>query len=512
MNDQLDQDTLQHALWQGLASRRPLFVVRHEDGRVVRANEVACQALGYAGDALLGLTLEEIHDEFDLDLIQRRRDLTQGSVADGELCLRRADGGELWLFLESLPHPDVEGFACQLLLGRDCLQQVQTRIEHSGQMEALRRGQAIAEYDLNGHLISANDIFLALMNGSMAELEGMAHQDLCDPVFSFSEAYKVWWEHIRLGEVDEGTRRYVDLSGREIWLREVFNPIFGTDGRPFKVLHAALDVTRGRTAELQLIESMNYAGRIQQAMHEPSREALARHLRDRYGLVWQPRDPVGGDCFFAREADGQFWFGLFDCTGHGAPGAMLATIVLSVVDRIVSQENGDLDPAAVLQRLNRRMKVVLDQEFPQRDGGAGSDDGLDGIVICLHPRAGRARVASSGLPLLLLEPGDEPQILKWESGGMGYRSVPMDRVWKSQTVELKPESRLFVATDGVFDQIGGPREIGYGSLRFASSLARHQHLAIPAQCDAALKDYLDYQGTQHRRDDMSFAGLQLPTA
>jgi serine phosphatase RsbU (regulator of sigma subunit) len=95
---------------------------------------------------------------------------------------------------------------------------------------------------------------------------------------------------------------------------------------------------------------------------------------------------------------------------------------------------------------------------------------------------------------------------------MGYRSVPMDRVWKSQTVELKPESRLFVATDGVFDQIGGPREIGYGSLRFASSLARHQHLAIPAQCDAALKDYLDYQGTQHRRDDMSFAGLQLPTA
>ncbi|NBR98711.1 MAG: PAS domain S-box protein [Betaproteobacteria bacterium] len=155
-------------------------------------------------------------------------------------------------------------------------------------MEALRRGQAIAEYDLNGHLISANDIFLALMNGSMAELEGMAHQDLCDPVFSFSEAYKVWWEHIRLGEVDEGTRRYVDLSGREIWLREVFNPIFGTDGRPFKVLHAALDVTRGRTAELQLIESMNYAGRIQQAMHEPSREALARHLRDRYGLVWSP--------------------------------------------------------------------------------------------------------------------------------------------------------------------------------------------------------------------------------
>lgn len=504
-------DVAPQTLWDGLATRRLVLVLRQNDGAILVANALAEQSLGFDEGELIGRTLAELHDEFELDLVQCRHDLTHGLVAEGELRLSCRDGSDRWLFVESLPHPDIDGATCRLLLARDVQAEIDARSEQRGRLAALERGQGIAEYDLDGKLLRANDIFMALMHGSEQELAGMAHSDMCDPLFAQSGGYADWWQRIRLGEVDEGTRRYAGLSGRAIWLREVFNPTFDAAGRPYKVIQAALDVTKSRSAELQLLESMSYAGRIQMAMHEPSRDILALHLPQRHAVMWQPREAVGGDCFMARAVGDRIWFCLFDCTGHGAPGAILATLVLSVVDRILARDGGLSDPGTVLQRLNRRIKVVLDQEQERIEQLDTSDDGVDGIVFCLEPARSRAIVASTGLPLFVLEPAKEGVIHRWPGGGLGYRGVPTERRWDNREIRCTPDTRLFVATDGVFDQVGGSRGRGYGAVALARSLQTRVDLPITEQAEGAMHDFEQFQGSQRRRDDVALAGLQLPT-
>lgn len=500
------------SLWQGLSSLRPILLVRRSDGAILEANTVACVLLGREAPALLETTLGALHDEIELELIERRHDLVQGHIASAELCLRRADGAAVWLVLEAFDHPPVDDAPCCLLLGFECAAQVEARIETAGQLQALRRGQGIAEYDLDGKLLSANEMFYGLLNASAEDLKDATHQTLCEPIFAWSDYYTTWWGHIRRGEADEGTRRYIDMLGHEVWLREIFVPIFGLDGRPTRVLHAALDVTKGRSAELRMLESMSYASRIQHAMHDPSREILSGYMADHHSLVWQPREPVGGDCFFARMVGDDLWLCLFDCTGHGAPGAMLATIVLSLVDRIFSTDDGEMLPGDVLERLNRRMKVVLDQEQQRPDIDSGSDDGVDGVVICLKPKSELALFASSGLPVFVLPPAGDPVVQRWAGGGLGYRLIEANRQWPTREMHCPAQTRLFVATDGIFDQIGGPRGMGYSATRFLQSLQSHAHLPIALQGDAAFRDFAAYQGTQQRRDDLAYIGLQMPAA
>lgn len=500
-----------HSVWTALSVHRPLLLVRRSDGQVLEANPLASALLGRDRTTLLDTTLGTLHDEVDLELIERRHDLVQGLIQTAELCLRRPDGAPVWLFIEGFDHPAVDDAACRLLLCQECAEQMQTRIETAGQLEALRRGQGIAEYDLDGRLLRANDLFYGLLSASAENLRDATHQTLCEPMFAWSDYYSSWWERIRRGEADEGTRRYIDALGHEVWLREIFVPILGIDGHPTRILHAALDVTKGRSAELRMLESMSYASRIQHAMHDPSREVLSSCMADLHSLVWQPREPVGGDCFFARVVGDDLWLCLFDCTGHGAPGAMLATIVLSLVDRIFSTDTGEMTPGDVLERLNRRIKAVLDQEHPRPDIDSGSDDGVDGVVLCLKRPLQRAQIASTGLPVFILAPGKEPTLQRWPGGGLGYRMIPSDRCWTTREIECTSGTRLFAATDGIFDQIGGPRGMGYSATRFLQSLCRHRDLPIALQGEAAFREFAQYQGAQQRRDDLAYVGLQMPS-
>lgn len=54
--------------------------------------------------------------------------------------------------------------------------------------------------------------------------------------------------------------------------------------------------------------------------------------------------------------------------------------------------------------------------------------------------------------------------------------------------------------------------MGYSATRFLQSLRQHADLPIALQGEAAFRDFAQYQGTQQRRDDLSYVGLQMPSA
>lgn len=117
-------------------------------------------------------------------------------------------------------------------------------------------------------------------------------------------------------------------------------------------------------------DSINYAQRIQFAIL-PRREDYMKHIADSF-VMFRPRDIVSGDFFWYGEIDNKAFFVEADCTGHGVPGALMATIGNTLLNEIVISER-IFNPAIVLKELNKKIKLVLRQE----SGLPEQQDGMD---------------------------------------------------------------------------------------------------------------------------------------
>ncbi len=260
---------------------------------------------------------------------------------------------------------------------------------------------------------------------------------------------------------------------------------------------AAMQAEKNR----QIMQSIEYASVIQRAMLRVSREALTGTLQDAT-LVWQPRDVVGGDFYhFAAHPDG--WFGaVADCTGHGVPGAFMTLIASSALSKALEQL-GPRDPAALLSAVNRSVKGLLGQVHGV-DETPESDDGLDAAFFWFDAARHELRFAGARIAVHILRPGAEKfESLAGQRMGVGYVDSHEDYAWSETRTELPPGSLMFITTDGLTDQIGGPRKIAFGKRRACEVILAHRD-ASAIDIGEKLKQALaQWQGVQVRRDDVT---------
>ncbi|WP_028229133.1 methyl-accepting chemotaxis protein [Paraburkholderia ferrariae] len=115
--------------------------------------------------------------------------------------------------------------------------------ELSAVSAALNRVQAVIEFDMQGIILHANDNFLATVGYTLDEVRGKHHRMFCDPDYAGSESYRQFWEKLGRGEFDRGEYRRLGKGGREVWINASYNPVIGEDGRAYKVIKFATDVT-----------------------------------------------------------------------------------------------------------------------------------------------------------------------------------------------------------------------------------------------------------------------------
>ncbi|WP_322102631.1 SpoIIE family protein phosphatase [Paraburkholderia sp. J41] len=277
------------------------------------------------------------------------------------------------------------------------------------------------------------------------------------------------------------------------------NGRFAGIGNGLQLLGAVAEVQAERNR--QVMQSIEYASVIQQAMLRASRDALAARLPGA-ALLWEPRDVVGGDFYhFAAFADG--WFGaVADCTGHGVPGAFMTLLASASLTQALEQL-GPRDPSALLAAVNRNVKGLLGQvhgagESPQ------SNDGLDAAFFWFDTARRQLLFAGARIALHVLRPqADRFETVAGERMGVGYVDSLADHEWTLHTVDMPGESLLFVSTDGLIDQIGGAKNIAFGKRR-ALDLIFERRAQSPTEIGEALREALAaWQGKQSRRDDVT---------
>ena len=252
-------------------------------------------------------------------------------------------------------------------------------------------------------------------------------------------------------------------------------------------------------ARKKVMESIEYASRIQHTLLPPI-TVLDGAFEDHF-VWWEPRDVVGGDTYWAAETRSGIFVAAIDCTGHGVPGAFMTLIVHTLLDQCIRSDFSD-NPARVLAHLNRRLKSFLHRS----DGSDRIDDGFDAAVCHIGARRNRLVFAGAGLPLYF-ESGGEILDIKGDRAGVGDARAPFDMCYTNHTLDLTKTSRFYLATDGLTDQIGGPKRLPFGRKRFKSVLSRVSTMPFAEQKKELSTAWRSYLGDEEKRDDLTVLGF-----
>jgi methyl-accepting chemotaxis protein len=129
---------------------------------------------------------------------------------------------------------------------------IRTRVEGfvdaEGQILAMQRSVASIEFSMDGTIVTANENFLNVLGYTLEEIKGKHHSLFVDEAFVRSADYKELWAKLNRGEFESGEYRRIGKGGKEVWIRATYNPILDRNGKPFKVVKFANDVTAEKHA------------------------------------------------------------------------------------------------------------------------------------------------------------------------------------------------------------------------------------------------------------------------
>ncbi|HEY2822204.1 MAG TPA: PAS domain S-box protein [Candidatus Acidoferrum sp.] len=117
------------------------------------------------------------------------------------------------------------------------------REEMLGQMAAISKSQAVVDFEMDGTIVSANENFLRAMGYMADEVKGKHHSMFVEESYRNSPDYREFWAKLNRGEYQADEFKRIGKGGKEVWIQASYNPILDLNGKPFKVVKYATDVT-----------------------------------------------------------------------------------------------------------------------------------------------------------------------------------------------------------------------------------------------------------------------------
>jgi len=251
------------------------------DGKVLHANENFLKTLGYS--------LEEIkgnHHSMFVDAAYRQspdyrlfwEKLGRGEYDAGQYKRIGKGGREVWIQASYNPVFDLNGKPFKVVkFATDITQQKLQNADYEGQIAAIGKAQAVIEFTLDGKVINANSNFLNVLGYTLDEIKGHHHSMFVEPSYRQSPEYRLFWEKLGRGEYDAAQYKRIGKGGTEVWIQASYNPILDANGKPFKVVKYATDVT----ASVKANQALQQAVQQVQAVVE---SAKSNDLTDRVPL------------------------------------------------------------------------------------------------------------------------------------------------------------------------------------------------------------------------------------
>ncbi|MCD6557392.1 MAG: PAS domain S-box protein [Bacteroidales bacterium] len=123
--------------------------------------------------------------------------------------------------------------------------------------EGINRTILVAEFDMDGNILFANNIFTKTFDYSEKELISKHHEILITKDFAQSKEYKNAWEQLNKGEYLTETFTFISKNKSKIFIQGTYTPVKNSKGEIIKILLTGFDTTDliKRTEELKARET-----------------------------------------------------------------------------------------------------------------------------------------------------------------------------------------------------------------------------------------------------------------
>ncbi|MCA1514937.1 PAS domain-containing methyl-accepting chemotaxis protein [Bradyrhizobium sp. NBAIM01] len=218
------------------------------DGTIVSANENFCKALGYSLDEIKGKHHSLFVAEADRNSPAYREfwaALNRGEYQAGEFKRIGKGGREVWILASYNPLLDENGRPYGVVkFATDVTAEKLKNADLAGQIAAIDKAQAVIEFNMDGTIITANANFLGALGYSLAEIKGRHHSMFVEPSERDGAGYREFWAALNRGQYQAAEYKRIGKGGKEVYIQASYNPILDLNGKPFKVVKYATDVTK----------------------------------------------------------------------------------------------------------------------------------------------------------------------------------------------------------------------------------------------------------------------------
>ena len=124
-------------------------------------------------------------------------------------------------------------------------------------LSAINQSNALVELEVDGTIISCNDVFCKVSGYSREEIVGKHHTILMPKGYDEYKYNDSWWK-LKKGHAISGEFKRIGKNGNEFWIYGNYNPIKNPYGETYRVLKIASDITDKKLIEMEIHKKNGY--------------------------------------------------------------------------------------------------------------------------------------------------------------------------------------------------------------------------------------------------------------
>jgi ligand-binding sensor domain-containing protein/serine phosphatase RsbU (regulator of sigma subunit) len=255
----------------------------------------------------------------------------------------------------------------------------------------------------------------------------------------------------------------------------------------------------------QIMDSINSARRIQ-ATILPQLSVMKQSMED-FFVLFSPKDVVSGDFYwFGRKSSKdftgkEFAFAVADCTGHGVPGALLSMLGMESLSQIMKSSENYM-PDNMLRELDINIRRTMRKE------GESGKEGME-VALCLVNLEQKKLYFSGANLAAFVFFGEEMSELKPTKKAINDTGKKAEIQYEMQVFDLPPVTEIFLMSDGLKDQFGGPENKKFMSKRIREILYNTHHLPMAEIKRKFEEEIRVWKGREEQTDDITIMGVRI---
>lgn len=208
-------------------------------------------------------------------------------------------------------------------------------------------------------------------------------------------------------------------------------------------------------------------------------------------IKYNAMNKVGGDFYHIRRLNEKtVRFFLADATGHGVQAAMITMAIQGIYDGI---KNYELQTNQIME--------IFNNEFIRRYGQLNSF--LTCILLDIHTDSGKVIYSSAGHPSAFLLKEKDFELLPKTGPLVGFIK---GQSYKIRETVLESSSRLYIYTDGIFEEFLGGQE--YGEERLYQVLLKARNENMESAISKVFENLREFLNGTEFQDDIAIIGIE----